>query len=118
MSDKLNSVDLMHMWLEEGLKQEDIEAKLRSYIESDCRYIYPSGLDEEVIWQVARCIHHIYEHYHKWNQPGQFLMALATNNFDKIMDYADSENKRAIYLYRLYLYNCAPGNWREKLRGD
>ena len=111
------SDDLVHMWLDKKLEQEDIQTKLLE-LAKDYKHIFGINLYISDYIQVARCIHHIYQHYHKWSHPGSFLRALASDSFSQIVDHADEHNLRAIYLYRLYLKNCAPGDWRRKLRGE
>lgn len=44
---------------------------------------------------------------------GDFLTAIVENQLDKAAMYADGTNKRALWLYPMFLYNVAPIGWKD-----
>ena len=63
----------------------------------------------------------IYRVYNKYHDPkyylGDFGRALAEDSYKNICNYADSIDRRGLYLYHYYFFNNAPGDWRVKIRG-
>lgn len=46
---------------------------------------------------------------------GDFLTAVAENNLDRAVMFADETNKRLLWLYPMFLYNVAPSTWKRRL---
>ena len=66
---------------------------------------------------IAMCMHHIYMWYHDGYPIGDFLTAVVRNDFSKACFQADDVNRKALYLYALFLANRIPGDYREKALG-
>lgn len=105
-------IDLTHKWQDQTLTVEDIVPKVVAYAED--RKI-PLVLDEARI--IARQIHRAYKKYHDPPEyAGKFIRELAKDSVRRVLMVADNLNQRALIVYHYYFYNCAPGDWREKLR--
>ena len=66
---------------------------------------------------IAMCMHYIYRWYHDGYPLGDFLTAVVQNDFCKACIKADNTNRKALYLYALFLANKIPGDYREKAKG-
>lgn len=72
----------------------------------------PFTLDE--IDHIATCMEHIYLWYHKDYPIGDFLTAVVRNDFSEACFQADDPNRKALYLYALFLANKLPLDYRKK----
>jgi len=66
---------------------------------------------------IAMCIHHIYRWYHEGYPIGDFLTAVVRNDFMSACFKADDINRKALYLYALFLANKVPFDYREMAMG-
>jgi len=107
--------ELCDKWTEQQLAEEDIRKRLTEIRAGSSAYL--GHIRDEDITQVARCIFSIYQQYHRCTGPGSWLRALASDSFSEIMDHADENSLRGVYLYRHYLKYDAPRDWRQKLLG-
>jgi len=62
-------------------------------------------------------MHHIYRWYHKDYPIGDFLTAVVRNDFTEACFQADDINRKAFYLYALFLANKIPMDYRMKAKG-
>ncbi len=72
-------------------------------------------LDE--IDHISMCMEHIYKWYHESYPLGHFLTAVVRNDFTEACFQADDTNKKALYLYALFLANKIPSDYRQKALG-
>jgi len=63
---------------------------------------------------IAMCMHHIYRWYYEDYPIGHFLTAMVKNDFCDACFHADDMNRKALYLYALFLVNKMPGDYRTK----
>lgn len=94
------------------------EAEIRQWVEANAR-----GLMPDTQWadgdldHIAMCMHHIYRWYHEGYPIGDFLTAVVRDEFSSACFRADGTNKKALYLYALFLANKIPYDYRLKARG-
>ena len=99
-------------WCNQSLTVEDILVKVIQYARE--RSI-PLSTPEAT--SIARQLHRAYRAYYDPKEyPGEFIVEFASDSFRRIIDKADTTNRKALFVYHLYFYNCAPGDWREKLK--
>jgi len=66
---------------------------------------------------IAMCMEHIYKWYHEDYPIGDFLTAVVRNDFSEACFQADNINRKALYLYALFLANKIPFYYRQKALG-
>lgn len=101
-------MSLLYSWIRGTLGKSDIYAWLRGQ--------YGTGhLTDRDLLHVATLIHHIY----RWRQGhkppgalGRFLRAVMENDLAEAAGAADDINRKALWLYPLYMYNNAPSDWK------
>ena len=102
-------MSLWRKWVEGTLTQEEVKAWAKQQSET-------RDLDEKELDHVAMCLHHLFLWHRKDYPIGHFLMAVVENDFMLACGRADSTNSRVLPIYAKFLFNCAPGNWREKAK--
>jgi hypothetical protein len=108
----MDSYKLLGDWRKGRLRKEDVKEYLREGCDND---IAPLLTDEELD-HVADCCMSIYNWYREGLRPGHFLTGVLLNDLDMAVGCADHTNKKALALYIKFLYNVAPGDWREKAK--
>jgi len=104
--------DLTHKWEDQTLTVEDIAPKVAAY--GRHRKV---PLTPEEAQSIARQIHRAYKKYHDASEyAGDFIREFAGDSLQRVFSIADNLNERALIVYHYYFYNCAPGDWREKLK--
>lgn len=63
---------------------------------------------------MAMCMHHIYKWYHEGYPIGDFLTAVVRNDFSDACFQADDINRKALYLYALFLANKIPLDYKRQ----
>lgn len=100
-------MSLNSKWVQGTLTKDDIKEWAKEQA-------LAKGLDEEELDHVVTCLHHIYLWY-KENYPiGSFLTYVVKNDFIGASCAADKTNVKVLPVYARFLWNCAPGDWREK----
>ncbi len=75
----------------------------------------PLTLDEAQ--SIAKQIHRAYKKYYDRDKyAGSFIREVAGDSLRRVFSVADNLNQRALIIYHYYFYNCAPGDWRQKLK--
>ena len=74
--------------------------------------LVPSELEH-----VAMCMHHIWQWYVEGRPLGSFLKAVVRDEFSRACLLADDTNRKALYLYALFLVNKIGDDYREKALG-
>lgn len=92
----------------------DVE-ELRRWVTSNAEALMPeTPLAEEEIDHITMCMQHIYSWYAEDYPLGNFLTAVVRNNFSEACMRADTANRKALYLYALFLANKLDVDYREK----
>jgi len=63
---------------------------------------------------ITMCMEHIYAWYHYDYPVGGFLTAVLKDNFMEACLHADDINRKALYLYALFLANKIPSDYKRK----
>jgi len=109
----IHPINLTNLWQDQKLTVEDIVPKILEY--SRDRKIPVT--DEEAA-SIARQIHRAYKKYHDPKEyVGNFMFEFASDSLRRVMSAGDNLNLRVLNIYHYYFYNCAPGDWREKISG-
>jgi len=96
------------------LTQDDIQ----KWVEQNARGLMPeTQFTDDEIGHIAMCMHHIYRWYHEGYPIGDFLTAVVRNDFSNACFNADDTNRKALYLYALFLANKIGGDYRQKALG-
>jgi len=93
------------------------ESDIRQWVEQNAEGLMPETqftLGE--LDHIAMCMHHIYRWYHEDYPIGDFLTAVVRNDLCEACYKADDMNRKALYLYALFLANKLPFDYREKSR--
>jgi len=105
--------DLTHKWCDQTLTVEDIMPKVAAYGRQRKVPLTP-----EEARSIAKQIHRAYKKYHDPTEyAGDFIWEFAGDSLRGVFSVADNLNQRALIVYHYYFFNCAPGDWREKLGG-
>ena len=72
----------------------------------------PLRLDE--IKHISMCLEHIFQWYYKDYPIGHFLTAVVRNDFCEACYHADGTNRKALYLYAIFLANKIPSDYMKK----
>ncbi len=93
--------------------------EIRQWVESNATMMpetfrfAPDELDH-----VAMCMEHIQEWYYgRRPDLGNFLRAVVRNDFRVACTRADDVNRRALYLYALFVFNKIPADYIERSTG-
>ena len=93
------------------MKQSDI----RQWVGSNARgLMVETHFTDEELDHITMCLHHIYRWYHEDYPLGGFLSAVVRNDFREACFRADGINRKAFYLYALFLANKIGYDYREK----
>ncbi len=96
------------------LNQDDIQ----KWVASNARGLMPEmQFTDDEIRHIAMCMHHIYRWYHEGYPIGHFLTAVVRNDFSMACAKADDVNRKALYLYALFLANKIPYDYQQKAMG-
>jgi len=74
-------------------------------------------LDLDELAHIAMCLHHIWQWYFEGRPLGDFLTAVVQDKFAEACVRADDVNRKAFYLYALFLHNKIGSDYREKALG-
>ncbi len=95
------------------LNQNDIQ----KWVDANARGLMTTQFTDDEIGHISMCMHHIYRWYHEGYPIGHFLTAVVRNDFSLACVKADDTNRKALYLYALFLANKIPGDYRQKALG-
>ena len=85
------------------------QSDIRQWLNSNAK-----GLTDEELDHIAMCMHHMYRWYHGGYPIGDFLTAVVQDKFSEACFRADDINRKAFYLYALFLANKIFYNHRIK----
>lgn len=95
------------LWNEGKLEIEDI----KEWVEANKEQIN-GKVDKD---HVAYCLYKLYLDDKKGRSLGDFLQAVKENNFSKAVGKADKDNRKAIALYPMFIWNVAPVSYSDKI---
>ena len=107
----MNASELTQKWGNKTLTDSEILSYLVENL-SASRYH-----DYQTVAHVADLCHQIY----LWSTGQEeylddFLEAIVKNNLSEAVHRADEKNRTALWLYVGFLYNVAPGGWKDRLK--
>ena len=94
------------------------KADIRSWVQDNAEGLMPNTsftLDD--LDHIAMCMDHIRQWYYEDYPVGPFLTAVVRNDFREACFQADDVNRRALFLYALFLANKLPLDYRRKAEG-
>jgi hypothetical protein len=100
-------------WISKELTEVDIYDYLVGNIGATNYY------KRDVIMHVSECCYAIY----LWSigsipDLGSFGRAVVANDLTEAVHCADEDNKLALWLYVAFLYNVAPGGWKDRFQKE
>lgn len=96
------------------MNQDDI----RQWVETNAKgLIYNMEFTSDEVDHISMCMHHIYRWYYEGYPIGDFLTSVVRNDFSEACLRADDINRKALYLYALFLSNKIPFDYRTKALG-
>lgn len=84
---------------------------IREWVVSNVKLISDITFTLDDIDHIVLCLGHLRRHYTEGYPIGHFLSAVADNDLSKAVAKADNVNRRALYLYVLFLANELPYPW-------
>lgn len=91
------------------------QTKIRQWLEQNANGSMPeANFSQGDLDHIAMCLDHIHRWYHEDYPIGDFLTAVVKNDFCKSCYHADDVNRKALYLYAIFLANKIPSGYREK----
>ena len=92
--------------------------QINGWVAQNAEGLMPSIVfDLDEIDHIAMCMEHIYKWYSEDYPIGDFLTAVVRNDFCEACFHADDVNRRALYLYAIFLANKLPYDYRDKALG-
>ena len=91
------------------------QSDIRQWVESNAKGLMVEiDFTDRELDHIAMCLHHIYRWYHEGYPLGDFLTAVVQDKFAEACFRADDINRKAFYLYALFLANKIGYDYREK----
>lgn len=91
------------------------QSDIRQWVEENYLGLMPNvELTSEELDHIAMCMHHIWQWYFEGRPLGDFLTAVVQDKFAEACFRADGINRKAFYLYALFLANKIGYDYREK----
>jgi len=91
------------------------QSEIKDWVRRNDEGLSPSPhFSDAELDHLAICMHHIQRWYYESFPLGSFLSAVVRNDLCEACFRADDVNRRALYLYALFLANKIPSDWREK----
>ena len=93
------------------------EEEVRQWVEQNTTLQPGMALAPEELDHIAMCMHHIWQWYFEGRPLGDFLTAVVQDKFAESCFRADDVNRKALYLYALFLSNKVGYDYRDKALG-
>lgn len=104
----LHAENLTDAWVKGTLELHDV----RNYLSQNLSALKHMALIE--LNHVADLCYALYEWSTKGEPVGDFLTAVINNDLEKAVFLADDVNQKQLWIYPVFVYNCAPSNWKER----
>jgi hypothetical protein len=108
----MDDLDLNFKWVNRELEKFEVVDWLLDQPET------LTMITHQEVDHVASCIMSIYNWRHDNMKMGHFCTALMRNDLVGAAGCADGTNKKALFLYAMFMYNVLPANWREWLKDE
>lgn len=90
---------------------------INNWVEQNATGLMPeTGFTPDEIDHISMCMEHILKWYYEGYPLGHFLTAIVGNDFCEACFKADGTNRKALYLYALFLANKIPFDYRDKAK--
>ena len=91
------------------------EIEIRKWAEQNAKGLLPEiGFSALELDHIAQCMYHIVLWYSDDYPIGKFLTAVVSNDFREACYQADNINRKALYLYAIFLANKLPLDYINK----
>ena len=91
------------------------QSEIRQWAESNARgLMLEANFTDEELDHIAMCMHHIWLWYFEDYPLGDFLTAVVQDKLAETCFRADDINRKALFLYALFLSNKIGYDYREK----
>ena len=91
------------------------QSDIRQWVESNAKGLMVQvDFTDKELDHIAICLDHIYKWYHEGYPIGGFLTAVVRNDFCEACYHADDVNRKALYLYAIFLANKIPFDYIKK----
>lgn len=91
------------------------QSDIKKWVEDNASGLMPyTSFAPDEIKHIAMCMHHIYRWYYEGYPLGDFLAAVVRNDFREACIQADDTNRKALYLYAMFVLNKIPFDYIEK----
>lgn len=90
------------------------QSEIRTWLEANAKLMPDTAFASDELDHVAMCMHHLYRWYHEGYPIGDFLTAVVKNDFTEACFQADDTNRKAFYLYALFVANKISLEHRKK----
>ena len=110
----MNAERITDKWVERTLERDEVMLYIKDQI-LPMRADKPGANNTR---NIATLCHTLYLWSIGKSGLGHFLQAVVDNNWGRICDHADEVNARYHWVYRMFLYNCAPANWKRGTQND
>ena len=88
---------------------------IRQWVESNAKALMvETDFTDKELDHISMCMHHIYRWYYEDYPIGDFLTAVVRDKFSVACFKADDINRKALYLYALFLANKIGYDYRKK----
>ena len=87
--------------------------EIREWVGGNAGLMPETQFSTDEIDHIAMCMEHILEWYYGRHDLGHFLTAVVRNDFRLACTKADTANRKALYLYALFVYNQLPADYIE-----
>ncbi len=84
---------------------------IREWVVSNVKLMSDTTFILDGVDHLVLCLEHLYRHYTEGYPIGDFLSAVADNSLSEAVVRADDVNRKALYLYVLFLANELPYPW-------
>ncbi len=86
---------------------------IRKWVESNAKALMPgTPFTSDELDHIAMCAEHLLLHYLEGRPVGGFLTAVIKNDLQEACFQADDTNRKALYLYALFIVNKVPLSMR------
>lgn len=108
----MNSHEITEKWALGTLERGHIYDYL---IDNVAPMAYGLIVGRESVEHIADMCHGLYGwSRHNAGELGDFLLAIADNNWSRVCMYADDCNRQYNWMIHIFLYNCAPTDWQKR----
>jgi len=90
---------------------KEVTMEIRKWVERNTTLMPDAKFTPDELDHIAMCMEHIHKWYYENYPLGDFLTAVVRNDFRQACTKADDVNRKALYLYALFVFNQIPGDY-------